>query len=184
MAWPILSRLSKLTGIPHEENLGLAQHARDEPIALTALRTEGRVRHHHGVDVAPQALARVAQGLDDFLERSLTRHQDVHITGAALPTLRDGAEDEGQTDPGAERRQGFAQHLGKSSRFAEDGRQILVDGARPIGLVANLIPRDRADQEAGLGEQLQLPMQRPGGYAAEASHLAHVEALVRARQKK
>src|SRR5690606_27362073 len=67
---PIISKLSKLTGVPYDEKLGLACDARYETVPGLVFRAKRVGGHHDRIDLPSQLLARRYKRLDHLFERS------------------------------------------------------------------------------------------------------------------
>lgn len=166
-----------------EEDFPVRHHALEERLAGRELGLEFGRWIEVGIDFPPQSLPRRRERLHDFGEEGLPHDHKVEIAPGALIAARDRAVHEGGGDPPGERLERRAQHVGDPGGLLQHVAQIVEDRAGRIRLELDLVADRLADEDPGVGEQIQLAQQRARGLARQARDLAHVQRKLRMQQE-
>ncbi len=130
------------------------------------------------VDVAPQPRLRRRQGVGHVSERSVTHDEHVDVAIAAQVAACRRAEDECKADAVREWRQCLAQHVDEPGRLRQERLQLGVNRAFTVRLEVHLASLCGTSQDARLGEDPQLALNRSKSSAGLTHDLPEIEPLI------
>lgn len=144
----------------------------------TDLRHELARRVHRRVHVAPQSLLGVRQRVGDRFERYVPDDEEIDVTARPQLATRRRAKHEGHVHAVGDECEGLSKHVGHTSSLQEDRLKIREEWRLPIRLEVDLPAANRAPEEPGAGQQVQLPLHGSQSGPRVAHDLAQVEGLV------
>lgn len=120
-----------------------------------------------------------AQRRNDFGERHLSNHEDIHVTCAPLLMPSHGTVNRGDTDAFGQWGHGRPQYVADTNRFDHEALQIVEDRALWISLVEDLPTPHGALENTTRAEPFHLPLHGTQTHSRDSRNVAQVKGLVR-----
>jgi hypothetical protein len=144
----------------------------------TKLGSEFRRRVNGWIDISSDPVLCCCQRAHNILKRCVPDDQQVDVTGGAEFTAGSGAEHESDLHAFTEWFEGLAEHVGEPGSLREQSLQLRKDRRLAIGLEIDLPALNRAEQQSGGSQLLQLALYGANGGSGVARDLAKIVRFV------
>jgi hypothetical protein len=140
-------------------------------------------RVHGRIDVPSEARLRLRYGVHDILKRRVPDHEQVNVARHAEFAASGRTEHECHQNLFTQRREPLAKRVGKAGGLGEQALQLREDRRLAISLEVHLPTLNRALQESGGRQLLELALHRADGRTRVPDDLTKIVRFVRVAEQ-